>query len=198
MLTKQPGFYTPEEYLVLEQKADYKSEYHQGEIVALAGASLNHNRIVKNTSFAIDEVLASRPCETFIGDVRLWIEKKKFYTYPDIMIICGKPEFVEGRTDTITNPKVIIEVLSESTAVYDRGDKFRAYWNLDGFEEYVLIDQERIRVEYFRRVSEKEWKLLILTEVDDLLSLASVAVEVPLAKIYRNVTWEVTIQPPSP
>jgi len=190
MLAKKTGYFTPEGYLVREEKAEYKSEYRQGKIVALAGASVNHNRIVSNVHAALYNTLETKSCEVFASDLRLWVEQKKLFTYPDVMVICGQPEFVEGRTDTITNPKAIIEVLLESTAAYDRGDKFQAYWTLDGFEEYVLIDQYRMQVEYFRRMSENEWKLLVLTKADDLLKLGSVEIEMPLANIYRNVTWE--------
>ena len=106
------------------------------------------------------------------------------------MVICGEPDFIEGRTDTITNPKVIIEVLSKSTAEYDRSDKFHAYWTLDAFEEYVLIDQYRLQVEYFRRVEEKQWELQVFTQMDDRLALKSIAVQIPLNVIYRNITWD--------
>ena len=190
MFAKQSDRYTPEEYLALEEKAEYRSEYRHGEIVAMAGASVNHNRIAKNSAYAIDEALAGKPCETFIGDVRLWIEQKQLYTYPDVMLICGDLKFVGDRTDTVNNPIVIIEVLSESTAAYDRGEKFQAYWTLEGFEEYVLVDQHRMQVEYFQQKSEKEWKLLVLTKANDILSLESVGVEIPLRKIYQNVTWD--------
>jgi Uma2 family endonuclease len=190
MLAKEQSFYTPEEYLALEEQADYKSEYYHGEIIAMSGGSLNHNRIAKNISFAIDEMLAGQPGESFIGDVRLWVEKKNLYTYPDVMVVCDGAELVAGRTDTIINPKVVIEVLSASTERYDRGDKFRAYWTLNSIEEYVLIDQYGPRVEYFRRVSEKEWRLLVLTKMDDVLSLASIQVDLSLIQIYRNVVWE--------
>jgi Uma2 family endonuclease len=188
--TERYDHYTPEEYLALEEKAEYKSEYRQGQIVALAGASVNHNRITRNISTALTNAFEAKLCEVFVSDLRLWIHQKKLFTYPDVMIVCGDLKFVKDRTDTITNPKVIIEVLSESIAAYDRGDKFQAYWTLDSFEEYVLIDQYRIQVEYFRKVSEKEWKLLILTKADDILKLESVEVEIPLGKIYHNVTWE--------
>jgi Uma2 family endonuclease len=104
--------------------------------------------------------------------------------------VCGAPEFLEERADTITNPKVIIEVLSKSTAGYDRGDKFQAYWTLDTFHEFVLIDQYRIHIEYFRRMSEKEWRLRVLTKEDDVLSLESITAELPLDQIYRNVSWD--------
>ena len=190
MLAKQPHLYTPEEYLALEEKAEYKSEYYRGEIVAMAGASINHNRIAKNVSFAIDGGLGGRPCESFIGDVRLWIEQRQFYTYPDVMVVCGSLEFVEGRTDTVTNPQIIIEVLSESTENYDRSKKFHAYWTLDSLTEYVLVDQYRQRVEYFCRASEKEWLLRVLTKEDDVLKLETIGVEIPLEIIYHNVAWE--------
>ncbi|MGB0385341.1 MAG: Uma2 family endonuclease [Ardenticatenaceae bacterium] len=190
MPARKERFYTPEEYLALEEQAEYKSEYHQGQIVAMASESLNHNRVAGNVCHALTNVFAEGACETFIGDVRLWIERKKIYTYPDVMVVCGEPEFLEGRSDTIINPKVILEVLSKSTAMYDRSDKFHAYWSLDSFEEYVLIDQYRVHVEYFRRVDEKMWELRVLTSINEVLELKSVAVKIPLSKIYRNVKWE--------
>ena len=137
---KQRRVYTREEYLLLEEKAEYKSEYRQGEIVAMTGASLNHNRIIISLSTFLTNAFESRSRETFTNDLRLWIERKRLYTYPDVMVICGQPKFVEGRADTIVNPKIIIEVLSKLTESYDRGDKFYAYWALDTFAEYVLVD----------------------------------------------------------
>jgi Uma2 family endonuclease len=190
MLAKEDRFYTPAEYFALEEQADHKSEYRQGEIIAMAGGSLNHNRIAKNTYFAIDEALTGKPCESFLGDVRLWVAKKELYTYPDIMVVCGPAELAEGRTDTLTNPLLLVEVLSESTAGYDRGDKFQAYWTLESLVEYVLIDQYRPRVEYFRRVSQKEWRLLVLTKLEEMLPLETIEADISLSQIYRNVTWE--------
>jgi Uma2 family endonuclease len=104
--------------------------------------------------------------------------------------LSGEPEFFEGRTDTITNPKVIIEILSKSTESDDRSDKFHAYWNLDTFEEYVLVDQYRVHVEYFRRVSQKQWELQVFTKMSDALTLKSIEVEISLDEIYHNVTWD--------
>jgi Uma2 family endonuclease len=190
MLAQERRLYTQAEYFALEEQAQVKSEYRRGEIIAMAGASLNHNRIAKNTSFAIDQALAGKSCESFLGDVRLWIERRDLYTYPDVMVVCGQPQFAAGRTDTITNPIVLIEVLSESTAAYDRSDKFQAYWTLPSLAEYVLIDQYRVRVEYFQRISEKEWRLLVLTKEEEVLPLESIGAAVPLEQIYRNVAWE--------
>ena len=190
MLTPDQDLYTPAEYLIREAQADYKSEYYRGRVVAMAGASANHNRIAGNLFNALSNALISEPCEVFINDLRVWLEKRDIYAYPDVMAVCGGLEFVEGRTDTIINPKIITEVLSKSTEGFDRGDKFRAYWTLDSFEEYVLIDQYRMRVEYLRRLSEKEWRLLILTQPEDVLALTSLGVEILLSQIYRNVTWD--------
>jgi Uma2 family endonuclease len=190
MLAKEPPFYTFEEYLIHEERADYKSEYRQGRIVAMAGASLAYNRIVSNIHAALYDALQTKPCAVFASDLRLWIKPENRAVYPDIMVICGEPQLVEGRTDTVTNPQVIIEVLSKSTAEEDRSDKFQAYWSLDTFEEYVLVDQYRLHGEYFRRVNEKLWELLVFTQPEDILTLKSVEVELPLAQIYRQVQWD--------
>ena len=190
MLARERHVYTHAEYFALEEQAEVRNEYWQGDLVAMTGGSLNHNRIAGNAYTALNNALAGESCEAFIGDVRVWIEQKDIFTYPDVMVICGQPELLEGRIDTITNPKIIVEVLSESTVGYDRSDKFQAYWTLDSLAEYVLIDQYRVRVEYFRRVSEKEWRLLVLTRPDEILTLESVGVEIPLDAIYRHVTWE--------
>jgi Uma2 family endonuclease len=190
MLAKEQPFYTFEEYLIHEERAEYKSEYRQGRIVAMAGASLAHNRIVSNIHAALYNALQTKPCAVFMTDLRLWIKPENWAVYPDIMVICGEPQLVEGRTDTVTNPQIIIEVLSKSTAEEDRSDKFQAYWSLDTFEEYVLVDQYRLHIEYFRRVNEKLWELLVFMQPDDTLTLKSVEVELPLAQIYRQVQWE--------
>lgn len=190
MLANEQRFYTFEEYLAYEEQAEYKSEYRQGQIVAMAGASLAHNRIVSNIHATLYNALQTKPCDVFTSDLRLWVKQENRAVYPDIMVICGEPHLVEGRTDTVTNPKLIIEVLSKSTAEDDRSDKFQAYWSLDTFEEYVLVDQYRVRVEYFRRVNEKLWELLVFTQSGDILTLKSIKVELPLDKIYHQVRWE--------
>jgi Uma2 family endonuclease len=187
---QENNHFTPAEYLLLEEKAEYKSEYRQGEIVAMAGASINHNRITRNMLALLTNALEARPCETFANDLRLWVAKRNLYTYPDVMVICGQPQFIPGRTDTVTNPQVVVEVLSESTAAYDRGDKFQSYWTLESLRVYILIDQERVRVEYFQRVNEKEWLLRVLTKSEETLLIEPLEVALSLERIYRNVNWE--------
>jgi Uma2 family endonuclease len=154
LIAKQ--YYTPEEYLELEATADYKSEYIGGQIIAMAGASINHNRISLNLSSGLNFAFRNQNYEVFMGDMRLWIPQKLIYTYPDVIIIADEPEFFNNRTDTITNPQVVIEVLSQSTKGYDREDKFAAYRTIPTFQEYLLIDQNRIHVEQFSKTGKKD------------------------------------------
>ena len=189
MLAADDYLYSHAEYFALEAQVDVKSEYYQGRLVAMTGGSLNHNRIAGNIYTMIGQRLENRGCETFIGDVRVWIEAKDIFAYPDVIVVCGQPALMAGRPDTVTNPKIIIEVLSKSTAGYDKGDKFYGYWSLETFEEYVLVDQYQMRVEYFRRVDDKIWELRVFTRLSDHLTLQSVDVTLPLDRIYRNVDW---------
>ncbi len=189
-LAAKEHYYTFEEYLALEEKAESKSEYHQGEIVSMAGASFEHNLIAGNIFNGLSNRLNDKPCYVIQSDLRLWIAQSERCTYPDIMVICGEPVFFKNRRDIITNPQIIIEVLSASTEKLDRGDKFRAYWQLDSLKEYALVDQYQMRVEYFRRVDEKIWELRIYTKADERLTLPALEVELPLSEIYRSVTFE--------
>jgi Uma2 family endonuclease len=190
MFRRKEKYYTPEEYLTLEEKADYRSEYYQGEIFAMSGGSANHNRIVKNLLIALETSFENKPCEAFITDMRLLVEKNGLYTYPDVMVICGQLEFVEGRTDTLTNPIAIVEVLSQSTEGYDRGAKFELYRALETLQDYVLIDQAKVHVEYFHKMKDGRWVLTEFNELEAILRLEAVAVEIPLSRIYQRVEWE--------
>lgn len=190
MVAKPQKFYSPEEYLALEELAEYRSEYYRGEIFAMSGGSVNHNRIAKNVVITLDAALASKPCETFITDMRLLVKKNGLYTYPDVMIVCGRLEFATGRTDTLTNPVAIIEVLSESTQAYDRGAKFELYRALETLQDYVLIDQSRVHVEYFHKLDDGRWVLAEFNELVMVLLLESVGVELSLSQVYQRVEWE--------
>lgn len=181
-------YYSPEEYLALEEKADYKSEYHRGEIFALAGTSVNHNQIIINTVSKLSNNLSDN-CRTFATDVRLWIDEKDLFTYPDIMIVCGKIEFYPERDDTITNPIVIIEVLSESTKNYDRGEKFFFYRSIPSFQEYVLIDQARVHVEHFCIGEQGKWTLTEYDDLDAVLKLTKIDFQISLRDIYQRVEF---------
>jgi Uma2 family endonuclease len=185
MQVTEKRYYTPEEYLALEETAEYKSEYIDGEIIPMAGGSTNHNRITLNLSANLNFAFRQQDYEVFMVDVRLWIPKRRIYTYPDVMIVLGKPEYFDNRTDTITNPQVIIEVLSDSTQTYDREGKFQAYRTIPTFEEYLLIDQTQIYVEQFSKTGNKRWTLQEYDQEDKLISLNSVAFEISMQDLYK-------------
>ena len=188
LIAKQ--YYTPEEYLELEATTDYKSEYIDGQIIAMAGASINYNRITGNFSAALNLAFKQQDkYEVVKSDMRLWIPQKLIYTYPDVIIIADEPEFFNNRTDTITNPQVIIEVLSNSTKGYDREDKFAAYRTIPTFQEYLLIDQNRIRVEQFSKTGKKRWNLREYDEEDENISLETVSFEISLQDLYNKVKF---------
>ena len=190
MFERQKEYYTPEEYLALEETADYRSEYYRGEIFAMSGGSANHNRIARNVLTTLSIAFEDKPCEAFITDMRLLVKENGLYTYPDIMVVCGGLEFVEGRTDTLTNPIVIVEVLSQSTEGYDRGAKFELYRALETLQDYVLIDQAKVHVECFHKMKDGRWILTEFNELEATLQLEAVGVDISLSQIYRRVEWE--------
>lgn len=191
MQVTEQRYYTPQEYLELEDLAEYKSEYIDGQIIPMAGGSTNHNRIAGNFYAALNFALRQQDYEVFIGDVRLWIPNKRIYTYPDVMVVQGEPEYFNNRTDTITNPQVIVEVLSQSTKGYDRERKFESYRTLATLQEYLLIDQTRIHVEQFSKTGKKRWALCEYDEEDEAIALSSVSFEISLLDLYNKVKFEV-------
>lgn len=183
--------YTPEEYLAMEPAADYKSEFFQGEIFALAGGSFNHNLIVGNSFKALSLVLDKKPCRVLMSDMRLLVERNGLYTYPDMMVVCGKVEFVPGRNDTLTNPVVIVEVLSPSTREYDRVKKFALYKQLGSLREYLLVDSEQIHVTHLRRTETgSAWTIEMYDDPQALFNLDSIGCQITLAQIYDKVEFE--------
>lgn len=183
-------YYSPEEYLALEEAAEYKSEYYDGEIIPMTGGTTNHNQIAGNVYIALSLALKGQNHRVFIGDVRLWIPKKRSYTYPDVMVIAGKPEYFEQRKDTVTNPQVIVEVLSKSTKSYDRGGKFQFYQTIPSFQEYILIDQSQRFIEQFSKQENKRWSYCVYDEEDLGLVFSSFAVEVSLEDVYEKVDFD--------
>lgn len=190
MQVTQKRYYSTEEYLELEETADYKSEYIDGEIVPMAGGSTNHNQIAGNFYAELSFAFKKLDYRVFMSDVRLWIPQRRNYTYPDVMVVAGEPEYYNNRTDTITNPKVIIEVLSPSTKGYDRSKKFEAYRTIPTFEEYLLIDTTRRYIEHFSKTDNKRWSFCDYDESDDAIALSSVSFEISLADIYNKVNFE--------
>jgi len=179
---------TPEEYLALERKAEYKSEYLNGFIFAMAGASREHDRIAVNVIAGIHAQLRGRPCEVFSSDMRVKVSPTGLYTYPDTSVLCGEARFEDTEVDTLLNPSVIVEVLSESTEAYDRGKKFAHYQSLESLTDYVLIAQDEARVEHFVRQGE-QWLLTVTSDLNAVLRLASIGCELPLREIYDRVKF---------
>jgi Uma2 family endonuclease len=180
--------YTPEEYLALEREAEYKSELINGQIYAMSGASEEHNLITLNLASEIRQQFKGRSCRVYSADMRVKVSSTGMYTYPDVVAVCGGSIFEDSEVDTLTNPTVITEVLSPSTEAYDRGEKFAHYRRLPSLQEYVLISQDKLRVEHYLRHGD-EWIFTELSELDDTLQLTAVDCSVALRDIYDKVEF---------
>ncbi|MEZ2320855.1 MAG: Uma2 family endonuclease [Microcoleus sp.] len=194
-IAKQPPtekrYYTPEEYLALEESAIDKSEYHDGEIIPITGGTTNHNKLALNFCRKFPLTIKEQDYETFINDVRLWIPLTRRYVYPDIMVIQGEPVYHENNKTIVTNPLVIIEVLSNSTKDYDRGGKFLAYRSIPEFREYILIDQYSYHIEQFAKNSNGKWVLTEYDSEESVLTLESVEFQMPLREIYERINFDI-------
>ena len=183
-------YLSPDEYIAAERKATLKSEYLNGEIVAMSGASNEHNLITMNTANGLYNQVTERGCRVYASDMRVGISAGISYFYPDIAVTCDKPRFEDDVFDTLTNPQVIIEVLSDSTAGYDRGEKFIRYRQLESLQEYILISQDQVQVDHYLRQG-KQWVLTEFSTFEDILSLVSIGAELPLRQIYRFIEFEI-------
>jgi|ERR1700761_52685 len=179
---------SPEEYLERERQAETRSEYRNGEIVAMSGASIRHGRITGNLVFRIRSALKNSSCEVFSTDLRLAVRAANLFTYPDVMVICGEPEVADDRQDIVLNPVVLIEVLSKSTRVYDRGKKFASYRMIPSLREYLTVAQNKIHIEQHTRQADQSWVAKEFTEPGGTIKLESIAVELRVADIYEKVT----------
>ena len=178
---------TPEEYLAIERKAEYKSEYFNGEMFAMAGASERHISIVANLMYIVVGQLRGRPCKAYSNDMRVRVSPTGLYTYPDVVVVCGQAQFADDQKDTLLNPTLIVEVLSESTKDYDRGGKFEHYRTLMSLSEYVLIDQDKHHVEHFVRQPENRWLLSETNRLEDTIHVSSISCDLALAEVYDKV-----------
>jgi Uma2 family endonuclease len=179
---------TPQEYLDLEEQAEYKSEYYQGEIFAMSGGSPNHALIAANLIATLRSQLKGTGCRVFTGDLRVHIPASGLYTYPDVTVVCGRLELTGDRQDNLANPVILVEVLSPGTESYDRGQKFSLYRSIPSLREYVLVSQDRISVEVFRRNDVGIWELHL--PEDGSIALASVGCTVRLDDVYADVEME--------
>lgn len=178
---------TVQEYLAIERAAETKSEFFDGEMFAMAGASRRHNLITTNSSREVSLQLKGRRCEVYTSDMRVKIITTGLYTYPDLVVVCGEPEFEDAEVDTLLNPTVLMEVLSESTEDYDRGRKLTHYRKIPSLREYLLISQEEHLIEQFLRQSDGRWLLSEFRGLEATVSLPSIDCRLPLAEVYDKV-----------
>jgi len=181
---------TPEEYLALERKAEYKSEYFDGEIFAMSGASITHNQITANVLAEIHAQFKKRLCRVYVNDMRVKVSPTGLYTYPDIVALCDKPRFDDAQKDTLLNPTVLIEILSDSTANYDRGTKFKHYRTLDSLKEYILVAQDEYHIEHYVRQANNQWLLSEISDLQEVIDLPSIDCRLALTDIYDKVEIE--------
>jgi Uma2 family endonuclease len=187
MATQAKPYVTPEQYMALEREADVKSEYISGEMYSTAGASYEHNLITANLIRELGNQLRSGPCRSVANGLRVRVDATGMYTYPDVVVVCGEPQFTDDHLDTLLNPTVIIEVLSPSTEAYDRGEKFAHYRRLGSLAEYVLVTQTRQRIERFRRQADEQWLFSETSETNGVVRLASVDCSLALSEVYAGV-----------
>ncbi|MDD1416520.1 Uma2 family endonuclease [Dolichospermum sp. ST_con] len=183
-------YYTPEEYLELEEKSEVKNEYIHGEIIPMSGGTTNHNRIALNfcTNFKFN--MRTQNYNIYMSDVKLWMSRYQIYTYPDIMVIQGEPIYEGNGTTQVTNPLLIVEVLSKSTINYDKTDKFRFYRSLPELKEYIMINQYEYFIEQFAKNTEGQWVLTEYESINDILSLKSIDFQIPFSDIYEGVHFQ--------
>jgi Uma2 family endonuclease len=186
---------TPEAYLAIERQAEYKSEYFNGEMFAMAGASPHHVLIVTNVPSELRWQLKRRPCTVYSTDLRVKVSTTGLYTYPDVTVVCGQPQFDDEHQDTLLNPTLIVEVLSQSTKDYDRGEKFEQYRTLESLKEYILIAQNRCHVEQFVRQPDNRWLLSESNQLEDIIELSSIGCHLALTEAYDKVEWRATSAP---
>jgi len=188
MIRSTKKTFTPTEYLAMERVADYKSEYYNGEIFAMSGGTADHSVIKVNFVVELGQHLRNNPCHLFDSDMRLYIARSEMYTYPDAMVVCGKIEFAPKQKDALTNPILIVEVLSESTRAYDRGAKFNFYKQIPTLQEYVLVESESAHAECYRRAGDL-WTIETYDDLEAIVHLESIEGMIPLKQIYSKVSW---------
>ena len=184
------NYVSQEVYLETEREALEKHEYYQGEIFAMSGASGRHNRIFTNLFIDIGIKLKGKGCLPYGSYLRIHIPKNTLYTYPDISIICGEMEFTDDKFDTATNPSVIIELLSNSTRNYDKGEKFTLYRDITSLQEYILIDTEKIHVEKHIRNADNSWQLTDYKSIENSFTISTISRSFMLKDIYEGISFE--------
>ena len=178
---------SPEDYLHIERRSTYRSEYVNGEMFAMAGATRQHNRISSNLVSEINLHIKSSDCNIYSSDLRVHVPSTGYFTYPDIVITCGKEEFTDAHNDVLVNPLVIMEILSDSTASIDRGKKFEQYRELASFVEYLLVEQRTPHIEQYILYDAQEWRYRTVRGIDEQVRIQTIDCTLSLRDIYHKV-----------
>jgi Uma2 family endonuclease len=182
---------TPDEYLEFERESEERHEYFNGEIFAMSGAKRNHNKIVANLSGLAWQHLKGKDCEFYPTDMRVFVPETGLYTYPDLAVVCGEPVFQDNVFDTLLNPILLIEVLSETTESYDRGKKFQHYRSIESLQEYVLVSQDEARIEKYVKTGDGFWLLSEAVGLNSEIEFSSIECRVALAEVYDKIDFSI-------
>lgn len=188
-LAETKKYYTVDEYLAFEREAFEKHEYSDGEIVAMAGASREHNLISTNTAAELRYRLKGKNCEVYANDMRVQMKGKR-YCYPDVVVVCGEPQFADNEFDILLNPTIVVEVLSSSTRLRDKTEKLETYQKMESIKECLLIEQYFMRVEHYIKQTPNQWLLRIYENAEDIVNLESIGCAIPLSDIYLQVKFK--------
>ncbi len=189
MATHPKTFLTPEQYLEIERKAEFKSEYFQGEMFADGWSEGRPQPDRLESGAELRQQLRKRPCRAYVNDMRVRVSATGLYTYPDAVVVCGEPQFLDDQRDTLLNPSLIVEVLSPSTELYDRVRKFEHYRSVESVSEYLLVSSERVSAELYTRQADGRWLLTTVSRMEDSLDLQSVGAHLALADLYEKVDF---------
>jgi Uma2 family endonuclease len=184
------SYVSPEEYLRLERQSEYKSEYVNGEVFAMTGASHKHNLVAGNIFGELRQQLKGRQCEAYVGDMRVKVTATGLYTYPDVVVVCGEPKFEDEYVDTLLNPTLLVEVLSQSTERYDRIAKSSYYRTLDSLAEHLLVAQDEVRLEQYVKQANGQWLLFECSSIDAAIELESIGCTLALRDVYDKVSLD--------
>ena len=184
-----PKIYSDEEYLAFEREAADKHELIDGEIVAMAGATREHNLISGNVFAGFHSRLRGKPCETYANDMRVRMERGR-YSYPDVVVVCGEPQFADEEFDVLLNPVVVVEVLSKSTRFRDKTEKLETFQKMESVQECLLIEQDEPHIEHYLKQTLKQWLVKIYEEMDEIILLESINCQLPLTEIYAQVVFK--------
>jgi len=187
MATQSLPYVTPEQYLEFDRASEFNNEYLFGEIITIGGGTPWHARIIANAIRELGNRLSDGPCGVFSSSLRVALNPKTGYVYPDVTVVCGELEYVDGHEDTITNPKLVVEVLSPTTRNHDLGDKARLYWKVPSLSDVIFVEQDRIGIEHWHRTSDGGWRSTDMEDPDGILSIESLNSKIPVAQLYQGV-----------